>query len=109
MNKRVGTILHIDGYIDALRELREAADRLVDMPGEARSLLSKFLAIDEAMLTLLEVELEASRNVMQALSPSRADRMRTAIQSLAEARSIKGALARQLAQPPDTGNLQPAV
>lgn len=101
--------MYIDGYIDALRELREAADRLVDVPGDARNLLSKFLAIDEAMLTLLEVELEASRNVMQALSPSRADRMRTAIQSLAESRSIKGALARRLTQPPDNGDLQPAI
>ncbi|HLU76567.1 MAG TPA: hypothetical protein VKZ48_01535 [Burkholderiales bacterium] len=101
--------MHIDGYIDALRELREAADRLVDMPGEARSLLSKFLVIDEAMLTLMEVELEASRNVLHALSPSRADRMRAAIQSLAESRSIKGALARRLAQPPGTGDLLPAV
>lgn len=99
--------MHIDGYIDALRELREAADRLVDIPGEARNLLSKFLAIDEAMLTLVEVELDASRNVMQALSPSQADRMRTAIQSLTEARSIKGTLALKLAEPPG-GGLQPA-
>ena len=91
--------MDIEGYIEALRELREAADQLVDMPGEARSLLSRFLAIDEAMLTVVEVELDASRNVLHALSPSQAQRMRHIIQALHEARAIKGRLARILAQP----------
>ena len=90
--------MELEGYIEALRELREAADQLVDLPGEARHLLSKFLAIDEAMLTLVEVELDASRNVLHALSPSQANRLKQLIQSLSQARLIKGNLSRRLAQ-----------
>nr|PZN05919.1 MAG: hypothetical protein DIU74_01425 [Pseudomonadota bacterium] len=91
-----------------LRELREAADRLIGLPGEARHLLSKFLTVDEAMQTLVEVELEASCNVMQALSPSRAQGMRTALHILEEARMIKSALARALAAPSGTEGRQPS-
>lgn len=90
--------MEIEGYIEALRELREAADKLVDVPGEARQLLSKFLAIDEAMLTVMEVELDASRNVLHALSPSQANRLRQLIQTLNQARVIKGSLSRRLEQ-----------
>jgi len=88
--------LELEGYIEALRELREAADRLADIPGDGRALLAKFLAIDEAMLTLMEVELDASRNVLHALSPSQAGRMRQIISTLHETRTIKGQLSRQL-------------
>jgi hypothetical protein len=92
--------LELDGYIECLRELREIADRLVDTPGEARQLLNRFLAIDEALSSLLEVELDASRNILGTLAPVQATRLKRVMGALNAARSIKTSLAINLRQPP---------
>ena len=90
--------MELEGYVELLRELREIADRLGETPGEARQLLNRFLAVDEALVALLEVELDASRNILGSLAPGQATRLKRVIGALNAARSIKQSLALNLRQ-----------
>ena len=92
--------MELEGYVECLRELREIADKLVDTPGEARQWLNRFLAIDEALAALVEVELDASRNILATLAPAQAVRLKRIINALNATRSIKHSLAVSLRRPP---------
>ncbi len=92
--------MELEGYVEFLRELREIADKLVEMPGEARQQLNRFLAIDEALAALLEVELDAARNLLGSLAPAQAHRLKRVMGALNAARSIKHSLLLSLRQPP---------
>ena len=97
--------MELEGYVELLRELREIADKLGETPGQARQLLHRFLAVDEALVALLEVELDASRNLLGSLAPGQATRLKRVIGALNAARSIKQSLAVNLRQaaPPLSG------
>jgi Mg/Co/Ni transporter MgtE len=92
--------LELEGYVECLRELREIADKLSETPGEARQLLSRFLAVDEALAALVDVELDASRNLLDTLAPAQATRLKRILGVLNATRSIKQSLALSLRRPP---------
>lgn len=92
--------MELEGYVECLRELREIADKLTDTPGDARQLLSRFLAVDEALAALVDVELDASRNLLDTLAPVQATRLKRVLNVLTATRSIKQSLALSLRQPP---------
>ena len=92
--------MEFEGYVEFLRELRQIADQLSETPGEARQLLSRFLAVDEALAALVDVELDASRNLLDTLAPVQATRLKRILSVLNTTRSIKQSLALSLRRSP---------